>query len=243
MKFIIFSIALHTIIFISVFTFDNKNTFEIQNPGHNIDAINISMNLSQTSTAQIAPENPEEESTQSEPEIKSEPEVEVKPEVKPETKAEEPKVETKPRVETKPKPAPKPKTIPKKTNINKNKTEPETSAFNSNSNDIIELSKGIFAAKNQGVKGLEYKFISQPDPEYPLAAKRVDYNKKVSIKVRFLVGLDGRVEEVKFYNQKDSLGFQAEVEKVLKEWKLTQVTLDKKPIKLYFYKEFKFEQI
>ncbi|MEG0390385.1 energy transducer TonB [Cetobacterium sp.] len=237
MKFIIFSIALHTIIFISVFTFDNKNTFEIQNPGHNIDAINISMNLSQTSTVQIAPEKPEEESTQSEPEIKPEAEVEVKPEVK----TEEPKIATKPKVETKPKPATKPKTTPNKTDTNKNKAE--TSTFKSNSNDIIELSKGIFAAKNQGVKGLEYKFISQPDPEYPLSAKRIGYNKKVSIKVRFLVGLDGRVEEVKFYNQKDSLGFQAEVEKVLKEWKLTQVTLDKKPIKLYFYKEFKFEQI
>ncbi|MEG1449695.1 MAG: hypothetical protein RSA57_09580, partial [Cetobacterium sp.] len=122
MKFIIFSIALHTIIFISVFTFDNKNTFEIQNSGHNIDAINISMNLSQTSTAQIAPETPEEESTQSEPEIKPEAEAEVKPEVK----TEEPKIATKPKVETKPKPATKPKTTPNKTDTNKNKTETST---------------------------------------------------------------------------------------------------------------------
>lgn len=221
MKFIIFSIALHTIIFISVFTFDNKNSFEIQNPGHNIDAINISMNLSQ----KIVPEKTQEESVQSEPEIKAEPDVEAKP---------------KPKVEAKPREIPKSKAIKK---ASTNKTNTEVLPSNSNSNSLIELSKGIFAAKNQGVKGLEYKFISQPDPEYPLAAKRVGYNKKISIKVRFLVGLDGRVEEVKFYNEKDSLGFQAEVEKVLKEWKLTQVTLDKKPIKLYFYKEFKFDQI
>lgn len=221
MKFIIFSIALHTIIFISVFTFDNKNSFEIQNPGHNIDAINISMNLSQ----KIVPEKTQEESVQSEPEIKAEPDVVAKP---------------KPKVEAKPREIPKSKAIKK---ASTNKTNAEVLPSNSNSNSLIELSKGIFAAKNQGVKGLEYKFISQPDPEYPLAAKRVGYNKKISIKVRFLVGLDGRVEEVKFYNEKDSLGFQAEVEKVLKEWKLTQVTLDKKPIKLYFYKEFKFDQI
>ncbi|WP_297595932.1 energy transducer TonB [uncultured Cetobacterium sp.] len=221
MKFIIFSIALHTIIFISVFTFDNKNSFEIQNPGHNIDAINISMNLSQ----KIVPEKTQEESVQSEPEIKAEPDVVAKP---------------KPKVEAKPREIPKSKAIKK---ASTNKTNTEVLPSNSNSNSLIELSKGIFAAKNQGVKGLEYKFISQPDPEYPLAAKRVGYNKKISIKVRFLVGLDGRVEEVKFYNEKDSLGFQAEVEKVLKEWKLTQVTLDKKPIKLYFYKEFKFDQI
>lgn len=231
MKFIIFSIALHTIIFISVFTFDNKKTFDIQNPGHNIDAINISMNLSQASTAQIVSENPEVERVQSEPEIK--PKIEIEP------KAEKAKIQQKPKIKTKTKSISHSKTV-NKIELNKKKSE---SSSNSNSNDIIELSKGIFAAKNQGVKGLEYKFISQPDPDYPLAAKRIGYNKKVSIKVRFLVGLDGKVEEVKFYNQKDSLGFQAEVEKILKEWVLTQVTLNKKPIKLYFYKEFKFEQI
>ena len=129
----------------------------------------------------------------------------------------------------------------KKEESKENKNSSETITTNSSS-DLIELSSGVFAAKNQGISGLSYKIISQPDPDYPLAAKRVSYNKEVSIKVRFLVGLNGEIEEVKFYNDKDSLGFQREVEKTLKKWKLTPVTLNNKTIKLYFYKEFKFNQ-
>lgn len=88
-----------------------------------------------------------------------------------------------------------------------------------------------------------YKFISQPDPEYPIVAKRLNFNREVSVKVRFLVGFHGEIEEVKFFTEKDRLGFQKEVEKILKKWRLTPVTLKGVPIKLYFYKEFKFNQI
>ncbi|MGL4955254.1 MAG: energy transducer TonB, partial [Cetobacterium sp.] len=172
------------------------------------------------------------------------------PEPIPEPKVEEKKLEVikkepEKKVE-KPKKTPE-KKLPKKevTEDKKPTKKPESqqsTAPSNNSSDLIELSQGVFAARNQGVQGLTYSFISQPDPDYPLAAKRISYNKEVSIKVRFLVGLKGEIEEVKFYSDKDSLGFQSEVEKTLKRWRLTPVMLNGKAIKLYFYKEFKFNQ-
>lgn len=133
----------------------------------------------------------------------------------------------------------KTKKTEKSEKIVKEKKEQNQNLVNS---DIIEISEGIFAARNQGIDGLKYSFISQPEPEYPLAAKRISFNNEVSIRVRFLVDFNGNIEEIKFYNTKDNLGFQNEVQKTLKNWKLTPVILNGKPIKLYFYKEFKFNQ-
>ncbi|MGL5917872.1 MAG: energy transducer TonB [Cetobacterium sp.] len=129
-----------------------------------------------------------------------------------------------------------------KKNENSNKSENKNKNKILTSTDVIEISDGIFAARNQGVDGLKYSFISQPEPNYPLAAKRIGFNNEISIKVRFLVDFKGNIEEIKFYNTKDNLGFQNEVQKTLKNWKLTPVSLNGKPIKLYFYKEFKFNQ-
>ncbi|MEG0070215.1 MAG: energy transducer TonB, partial [Cetobacterium sp.] len=133
------------------------------------------------------------------------------------------------------------KQIQNKDNKNKDNknSKNETKKLNS---DFIELSKGIYAAKNQGVKGLKYSFIAQPEPEYPLMAKRLSYSKEVFVKVRFLVDFQGNIEEIKFYGQNDKLGFQEEVKKALCNWKLTPITVNNKPIKLYFYKEFKFNK-
>ena len=109
--------------------------------------------------------------------------------------------------------------------------------------DFIQLSKGGYAAKNQGVKGLNYSFISQPEPNYPTAAKRVGYSREVIIKVKFLVGFNGSIEEIKFYGKDNGLGFHSEVKKALNNWKLTPITIKNKKVKLYFYKVFKFNQI
>jgi len=164
-----------------------------------------------------------------------------------EEKIDKPKIEEKKRevIKKENKKDSKPKKVLEKKKNESAKKSKQSENINTPTNtntDLIELSQGVFAAKNQGVQGLKYSFISQPDPEYPLAAKRVSYTKEVSIKVRFLVGLNGEIEDIKFYNNKDSLGFQKEVEKTLNKWKLTPVTLNNKPIKLYFYKEFKFNQ-
>ena len=108
---------------------------------------------------------------------------------------------------------------------------------------LVHLDDGSIAAKNQGVKGLEYGFLSQPEPIYPDVAKRMGIDKDIVIKVRFLIGYDGRVEDIKYYDNITNFGFRSEVEKALTSWKATPITVDGKPVKLYFYKSFKFEKL
>ena len=236
MKFFIFSIVLHIFIFIFGFSLDSNKSFEINNVGNDFSTPSISVNFN---SMQITPQpQPTESSDEILKEVLEE---------KVEEKIDKPKFEDKKRevIKKDNKKISKPKKVleKKKNELTKKSHQSENTNTPTNTNtDLIELSQGVFAAKNQGVQGLKYSFISQPDPEYPLAAKRVSYTKEVSIKVRFLVGLNGEIEDIKFYSDKDSLGFQKEVEKTLNKWKLTPVTLNNKPIKLYFYKEFKFNQ-
>lgn len=236
MKFFIFSIVLHIFIFIFGFSLDSNKSFEINNIGNDFSTPSISVNFN---SMQITPQP---QPTESSDEILKEVLEEKAEEKIDKTKIEEKKREV---IKKENKKNSKPKKVleKKKNELTKKSQQSENTNTPTNTNtDLIELSQGVFAAKNQGVQGLKYSFISQPDPEYPLAAKRVSYTKEVSIKVRFLVGLNGEIEDIKFYSDKDSLGFQKEVEKTLNKWKLTPVTLNNKPIKLYFYKEFKFNQ-
>lgn len=108
---------------------------------------------------------------------------------------------------------------------------------------IMELEDGSLVAKNQGVKGLNYGFISEPEPRYPDLAKKMRYSKDVTIKVRFLIGYNGRVEDVRFYDDETKYGFREEVKKALSGWKATPITIDGQPVKLYFYKSFRFNKI
>ncbi|MGL5963712.1 MAG: energy transducer TonB [Fusobacteriaceae bacterium] len=108
---------------------------------------------------------------------------------------------------------------------------------------ITEVSKDVYVAKNQGIQGLKYEILFQQDPKYPRIAKRLGYRKTVEVKVRFLVGYDGKIEEIKFYGEDSGMGFREEVEKVLRKWKFSPVTLKEKKLKMYFYKAFVFNQI
>lgn len=106
---------------------------------------------------------------------------------------------------------------------------------------FTSLADGTYAVKNQGVSGISYEFISSPNPKYPFAAKKIGYIKTVEVKVKFLIGLDGRVEDIFFYGDDPGVGFRDEVRKTLKEWRATPVTLKGKPVKLFFYKGFTFK--
>lgn len=98
-----------------------------------------------------------------------------------------------------------------------------------------------FIAKNQDVEGLNYKILASVDPEYPLIAKKVNYKNTVIIKTRFLVNGEGKIEEIKFYDNETKFGFHEEVEKSLKKWKFSPVKLNGKAAKMYFYKSFVFK--
>ncbi len=108
---------------------------------------------------------------------------------------------------------------------------------------FVQLEDGAWAAKNQGVKGLSYGFLAQPEPEYPAIARRMGVDHEVVIKVRFLIGYKGRVEDIKFYDDVTNFGFREEVEKTLKNWRATPIEVDGRKIKLYFYKTFRFEKL
>lgn len=108
---------------------------------------------------------------------------------------------------------------------------------------VTEISEGVYVAKNQGVAGLKYEIFSQESPEYPDMAKKLGYRKTVEIKVKFLVGDDGKIEEIKFYGDDIGMGFRNEVERALKKWKFSPITLKERKVKMYFYKAFIFNQI
>jgi len=98
-----------------------------------------------------------------------------------------------------------------------------------------------FIAKNQDIEGLKYNIISSSDPEYPIVAKKANYKNTVVIKVRFLVNGEGKIEEIKFYDNETKFGFHEEVENSLKKWKFSPPKLNGKSVKMYFYKSFVFK--
>ncbi|WP_319371557.1 energy transducer TonB [uncultured Ilyobacter sp.] len=135
-------------------------------------------------------------------------------------------------------------------NSDKGETKEGTTGKNENriteSDDGIgvgfdKLSDGSIVAKNQGVAGLKYGFISSPDPDYPAIAKKLGFDGEILVKVRMLVGENGSVEEIKFYNQKDKFGFTDEVRKTLKNWRLTPVRVGDRNVKMYLFKTFRFK--
>ena len=71
-------------------------------------------------------------------------------------------------------------------------------------------------------------------------AKKANFTKEVVIKTKFLVGLNGRVEEVIFLDNFTSYGFRKEVEKALKQWEFAPIIYQGHNIKMYFYKDFRF---
>lgn len=251
MKFIILSIVLHFLIFISSYTTIIKSKdFEIEEVGNSINTKIVSVDFMDSSNSKkesLDNSEKKEEKTEVKEKEKEKVQNKEKNELKKEkVKKEEvnQKKEKDEKIEKEILKNENKNTGEQDTNNNQtNQKSQESDSFDKSSSSLIELSKGVFAVKNQGVKGLKFQFISNPEPEYPLVAKRLGYSKDVSVKVRFLVGYNGEIEDIKFYGEEDTLGFQEEVRATLKKWKLTPITLYEVPVKLYFYKEFKFNKI
>ncbi|MGL5655568.1 MAG: energy transducer TonB [Fusobacteriaceae bacterium] len=250
MKFIIVSICLHFLIFVSSYTTIVKaKNFEINEVGNTADSNIVSIDfMNSTSKKKESVSNSKKEEKLEKITEKKEKEKEGEKKVVKEKNNEKitrdkqqklEKLNQDSRVEN------SSETLDSNqgNKIEKRDNTANMESFANSSSSMIELSKGVFAVKNQGVKGLNFQFLANPEPEYPLVAKRLGYSKDVSVKVRFLVGYNGEIEEAKFYGKEDDLGFQEEVKSTLKKWKLTPITLHGVPVKLYFYKEFKFNKI
>ena len=104
-----------------------------------------------------------------------------------------------------------------------------------------DLTSGNYIAKNQDIEGLNYKILASSDPDYPILAKKANYKNTVIVKTRFLVNGEGKIEEIKFYDEEIKFGFHDEVEKSLKKWKFSPVKLNGEAAKMYFYKTFVFK--
>lgn len=99
---------------------------------------------------------------------------------------------------------------------------------------------GSYIGDSKGIGGFGYKIIREVDPKYPMIAKKMGYRKEVVVKTKFLVGLNGKVEKIEFLDDFNSYGFHNEVEKALNKWEFAPIVYHGKNIKMYFYKDFRF---
>lgn len=128
-------------------------------------------------------------------------------------------------------------------NVISNKEEVRGSEKGEIGKDLVELSDGSYMAKHQGVKGLSFGFISSPEPDYPSLARRLGFKDEMIIKVIMEFDSNGKLKDMKFVGDKDRFGFRNEVEKTVKQWKLTSIKYNDMDVKMKFYKSFKFESL
>lgn len=89
-------------------------------------------------------------------------------------------------------------------------------------------------------EGISYEILNEVEPDYPSQAEAISYEKKVSVKIKFLVGLKGNIENVQIVKSHKQLGFDDEVMKAIKKWRFKPIYHAGHNIKVYFVKEFIF---
>lgn len=105
---------------------------------------------------------------------------------------------------------------------------------------LVKDGTGPYIGDQKSGGGIRYRIKREVEPEYPIIAKRANYRNEVVIKTKFLIGLNGKVEEIIFLDNFTSYGFRKEVEKALKKWEFDPIIYHGEKIKLYFYKDFRF---
>ncbi len=105
---------------------------------------------------------------------------------------------------------------------------------------LVKDGTGTYIGDQKSGEGIRYRIKREVEPEYPIIAKRANYRNEVVIKTKFLIGLNGKVEEIIFLDNFTSYGFRKEVEKALKKWEFDPIIYHGEKIKLYFYKDFRF---
>ncbi len=104
---------------------------------------------------------------------------------------------------------------------------------------FLDNGDGTYTAMGSG--GISYNIIRDAEPKYPKAARSIGFSKKINVTVKFLVGIDGRVEKVMVLNKKlPDLGFKEEAEKAVRKMEFEPITHDGKPLKVYFRKVIHF---
>lgn len=99
---------------------------------------------------------------------------------------------------------------------------------------------GTYVGDQRSMGGFGYKILREVDPKYPQMAKRIGFKDEVVLKTKFLVGTKGKVEKVIFLDNFEKYGFHTEVEKALYKWQFAPIIYHGQAIKMYFYKDFRF---
>ena len=136
-----------------------------------------------------------------------------------------------------------PKPIEKSSEVEKVEKETSTNTNTTPYNPLAGLVKdetGTYIGDQRGGHGIGYQIKREVEPQYPIMAKKANFTKEVVIQTKFLVGLNGKVEEIIFLDNFTSYGFRKEVEKALKQWEFAPIIYQGHNIKLYFYKDFRF---
>lgn len=124
-------------------------------------------------------------------------------------------------------------------NMSDEVVETQFKAFNP-LDGLVKDGTGTYIGDQRSSQGIGYRIKREVDPIYPQMAKKVGFEDEVIIQTKFLVGLNGKVEEIIFLNDFKKYGFQKEVEKALKKWEFEPIIYHGKNIKMYFYKDFRF---
>lgn len=105
------------------------------------------------------------------------------------------------------------------------------------------LSNGDGSFTAMSSKGLDYQILYERPAKYPTRARSIGYSKTVKVTVRFLIGVDGKVESSEILTKDlPNLGFE--------EAALTSIhsivfrpikTPDNKPLKVWFKKTLIFK--
>lgn len=226
MKFYIFSFLCHLLLLFTIYTKPVKDV--------KLDSKNVLVYLSELKTENNTPAPAPLQSL-----IQSEPKKEEKAK-------EEKKIEKK--IEKKVVKKIVKKEVKKKEETVKEKTGEETNKETVTDNSVpynplaglVKAGTGTYIGDQKSGGGIRYRIKREVEPEYPILAKRANYRNEVVIKTKFLIGLNGKVEEIIFLDNFTSYGFRKEVEKALKKWEFDPIIYHGEKIKLYFYKDFRF---
>ncbi len=119
----------------------------------------------------------------------------------------------------------------------------EKSTPSDNNTSKEEISESIIV--NQNVANIKYNILKSSEPQYPNIVKRLNLLQQVVVKTRLLIDKEGNIAKIEFLesNIDESLEqfFQKEILTALNTWQFSTVTLDDRPVKIYFYKNFVFQ--
>lgn len=246
--FFLVALSIHLLLFV-VKQYDIKGEANL-----NLKTTGAPVSVQFKSATLIKPRPSIQESKASEttaPEPKVEPKKEIKKEefqskVKDVKKEKVEKKIEKKKVEMPKKEVKKPNKDIKKENSN-NVSKATNNATDTDPNSNQDFLSGNFSIGTDGTitaassEGIEYHIIKQPQPTYPIQAKKIRYNKIVSVKVKFLVDLNGDIKNIEILKSHSKLGFDKAVIDALNEWQFKPIFYKNKNIKMYFTKEFVFE--